>query len=98
MQDEPEGERSLPDGDPAFINLCVSIFESGCIHLGMRQEGEPAADEPPDLVGARGAISMLEMINRKTRGNLSEEEQKILSSLLADLKMAYVMKAPGASS
>jgi len=93
------GEARAPvEGDPAFINLCVSIFESGCIHLGLQREGEEQKDEPPDLAGARGAISMLEMLKRKTSGNLSDEEQKIIASLLADLQMAYVMKAPGAAS
>lgn len=95
MNPPGETDRIRAGRDAAFLNLCVSLYESGCIHLGLTGEG--AEGEPPrDLEAARGAVEMLEMLKRKTHGNLSEEEQQILDSLLAELQMAYVMKAPGA--
>lgn len=99
MKGDPAGGHDLADRDAAFINLSISIFESGCIHLGMNREEKGGGESGKlDLEAARGAIAMLEMLKRKTAGNLSDEEAKILDSLLSDLQMAYVMKAPGASS
>ncbi len=96
MDPSSETERSRAGRDAAFLNLCVSLYESGCIHLGISgPEGQPSGSAP-DLDAARGAVEMLEMLKRKTHGNLSREEQEILDSLLAELQMAYVMKAPGA--
>jgi hypothetical protein len=35
-------------------------------------------------------IDILEMLKRKTEGNLDEEESKVMMSLLFDLRMRYV--------
>lgn len=43
-----------------------------------------------NLEAARLFIDQLEMIREKTRGNLSQEETKILSGVLSDLQMDYV--------
>lgn len=96
MNRSSETDRSRAGRDAAFLNLCVSLYESGCIHLGVSGAEGATHGEAPDLEAARGAVEMLEMLKRKTLGNLSREEQEILESLLAELQMAYVMKAPGA--
>ena len=80
--------------DSAFMNLCVSLYQSGFIHLGLTAEGE-APPHPPDLEAAQGVIEILSMLKRKTQGNLSNEERKILESLLAELQVAWVMKRQG---
>ena len=95
VADSPEPETPEAIQDASFLNLCVSLYESGFIHLGRSPEGEDTEREP-DLEAARGAVEMLEMLVRKTRGNLSGEEKRILERLLAELQMAYVMKVPGA--
>jgi hypothetical protein len=43
-----------------------------------------------NLLLARHTIDTLEMLQEKTRGNLSEEESTVFESLLDDLKMRYV--------
>ncbi len=96
MNRSSETDRSRAGRDAAFLNLCVSLYESGCIHLGVSGPEGATHDEAPDMEAARGAVEMLEMLKRKTLGNLSREEQEILESLLAELQMAYVMKTPGA--
>jgi hypothetical protein len=90
MEEKPLGSEQ----DPAFVNLCVSLFQSGCIHLGVVPEGGAEAPEI-DLAAAKGIIEMLAMLKDKTNGNLSDEEQKILESLIAELQMAWVVKQPG---
>jgi hypothetical protein len=47
---------------------------------------------------AKHAIDLLTVLEEKTKGNLSSEEQQILESLLFDLRLRYVeaLKAPPA--
>ena len=86
---------ALPDiEDVAFVNLIVSLYQSGFIQLGYVEEPGAPGPQEPDLEGARGAIEMLTMMKRKTKGNLSPEESRVLDGLIAELQMAYAMKAP----
>lgn len=89
--------------DAAFLNLVVSIYQSGCIHLGLAGDAAEAEDaegagagpegqEPVDFAAARGTIEMLLAIKKKTAGNLATEESRILETLLAELQMAYALK------
>jgi hypothetical protein len=43
-----------------------------------------------DLQQAQLSIDMLDMLEEKTRGNLSEEETKFLKGVLQELKLNYV--------
>ena len=43
-----------------------------------------------DLDAAHHLIDVLGMLQEKTKGNLDESEQKLLQSLLYDLRVAYV--------
>ena len=46
-----------------------------------------------DLAAARAHVSLLEALQRKTEGNLSEEERRGLNDLLHNLRMHYVQLA-----
>ncbi|MCP3678457.1 MAG: DUF1844 domain-containing protein [Deltaproteobacteria bacterium] len=67
----------------------ISMGTSALMHLG-----EPPASATnrveQNLLLARHTIDTLEMLQEKTRGNLSEDESVVFESLLADLKMRYV--------
>lgn len=43
-----------------------------------------------DLLLAKTTIDILEMFEQKTKGNLTEEEQKLLSHVLYELRINYV--------
>ena len=43
-----------------------------------------------DLQQARITIDMIAMLQKKTAGNLEEDEKKLLDSILLDLQMNYV--------
>ena len=53
----------------------------------MGGEAEPAQ---VDLPLARQSIDTLELLQDKTRGNLDQEESKLLQSVLYELRMEYV--------
>jgi hypothetical protein len=90
----PEGEgapgaggRSLPE--PSFSLLVAGIGAQGQVSLGLRPN--PATNETKkDLAGARHAIGLLEMLETKSKGNLDDDERRLLAAVLRDLRMAYV--------
>ena len=85
--DEEKGARGpLPKGDfAAMVSMLVTqtMFALGLVKV----EGQ---EREPDLEIARYNIDMLETLQEKTKGNLSEAEQKVLDSTLNEVRMVYV--------
>ena len=48
-----------------------------------------------NLDAAKQLIDILGVLEEKTKGNLSAEEEKLLGDILASVRMAYVGKAKG---
>jgi hypothetical protein len=77
---------SLPEVD--FTTFVLSLASSAAMHLlGIEEDG---ARLPPNLPLARQTIDILAMIQQKTKGNLSGEEERLLDHLLYDLRLQYV--------
>jgi len=45
---------------------------------------------PTDLVNARRTIDLLEVLQNKTAGNLSDDEARMLEEVLYELRMSYI--------
>ena len=43
-----------------------------------------------DLAAAQGSIDLLDMLKEKTRGNLTADEERLLTSILKELKLNFV--------
>ena len=87
----PGGEaQSLPPMD--FSTFAMSLGSSAMVHL--RQIPSPDADNANagtlDLPAAKQIIDILGMLEEKTRGNLDDAEQRLVQSLLYDLRVAFV--------
>ena len=82
--------RALPKGD--FAGLISMLFTQTLFSLGFIQVKDEEKREP-DLALAKYNIDMLEMLEEKTKGNLSDDEQKALTHTLNELRMAYVKVA-----
>jgi hypothetical protein len=80
----------LPEAD--FVALVSMLATQALFALGLLQvKGEEKRE--PDLELARYNIDMLEMIEQKTKGNLTEEEKEVLTNTLNQLRMGYVKVA-----
>ena len=82
---------ALPGID--FSTLVLSLATSAMVHMGLVPETEGGPLEK-NLALAHQSIDTLEMLQNKTRGNLSDDETKLLQSVLYELRMSYV-KARG---
>ena len=84
-----ESEPPLALGPIDFSTHVLSLASSARIALGRMPA--PGGDTlTPDLDTARHLIDVLGMLEHKTRGNLDESEQKLLQSLIYDLRVAFV--------
>jgi Domain of unknown function (DUF1844) len=82
----------LPSID--FSTLVLSLATSAMMHMGFVPNPETGETPEKNLPLAHQTIDTLEMLQQKTRGNLEEEETKLLQSVLYELRMSYV-KARG---
>lgn len=76
-----------------FSALVVSMNVSALMYLGAMPTPEGQTIRDIDL--ARQSIDMLRVIEEKTRGNLTEDEDRLLKKLLFDLQLAYVKATEG---
>ena len=77
----------LPKGN--FAALVSMLTTQAFFALGLLQvKGEEKRE--PDLELAKYNIDMLETLEEKTKGNLTEEEEKVLGNTLNQLRMSYV--------
>jgi hypothetical protein len=72
-----------------FQGLVLSLSASAMVHLGEAAEG--SATEP-NLPLARQTIEILELLERKTRGNLDADEQAVLGAVLHELRLKFVAR------
>lgn len=81
---------ALPPMD--FTQLCLSMASSVLIHLGEANDPETGAPRI-DLPLAKQTIDVLAMLEEKTRGNLTDAEARLLSTVLYDLRMRFLQKS-----
>jgi hypothetical protein len=77
-----------------FTTFCISLGTSAFVHLGEVPHPETGKAEA-NLALAKQTIDILGMLQAKTRGNLTPEEEKTLERLLLDLRLRYVQRSSG---
>jgi len=94
----PAASEPLPsvgeaEGSLDFIGLLISLGAQASALLGLGGPDEKGPAGPADLAGARGIIGLIEILERKTEGRRTPEEDQVLAGLLYELRMAYLARA-----
>ncbi|MCE5335918.1 MAG: DUF1844 domain-containing protein [Desulfobacteraceae bacterium] len=88
------GDDRGPLPEVSMATFIFSLSSSALMHLG--EIAEPGTNRTiVDLPIAKQIIDTLGMLQEKTKGNLDPDEDKLLSSVLYDLRMRYVHKQTG---
>jgi hypothetical protein len=91
---EARKDERAPLPDASFSGLVSMITTQAYFALGiLRAEGEE--ERAPDLAVAKYNIDLLEVIDEKTKGNLDEEEHRMLEGTLHQLRMVFVKLTEG---
>ncbi len=89
-KEETKARGPLPEGNlAALISMLATqaLFALGLLQVKGQEKNEP------DLELAKYNIDMLDTLEKKTKGNLTEEEAAVLSNTLSELRMGYVKMA-----
>lgn len=79
-----------------FSAFIISLASSALVGLG--EAPDPATGAPMrDMALARHNIDTLEMLRQKTHGNLNQDEDRLLSSVLCELKLKFVINSDAPS-
>ncbi len=81
----PDAGADTSRPDPRFLQFLQGVAAQALMAMG-QIEGMPE----PDLRQAKMVIDTLVMIQEKTRGNLSRDEERALKGLLQELQSVYV--------
>ncbi len=74
----------------SFNTFVLSLVTTAAVHFG--DIAPPGSEKrlEPNLAGAAQMIEILGMLQQKTKGNLTPEEQQFLEQVLYELRMRYV--------
>ena len=87
MKEAPTGAKGPFKID--FSSFILSLYSSGLVQLG-KVEDPTTGKKNVNLDLAKHTIEMIAMLEEKTKGNLTEEENNLLSALLSEIRLAYV--------
>lgn len=98
----PADAKRAPPADKSgidFLQFIASLATSAMAAMGMLPEAR-GRGMPVNLEHAREYIGVISMLQDRTRGNLSQEEDEALARLLSDLRLQFieVSKAPPAAA
>jgi Domain of unknown function (DUF1844) len=93
ISDELDEEELEGAHDPtSFVNFLMSIASNAAAALGM-MEHPVTHEREVDLQLGKHWIDVIGMLQKKTLGNLTKQEQQLVEGLLSDLRMQYVSLA-----
>jgi len=76
-----------PQPAVTFDHLVNQLYVSTMIQMGAGQEGQRARI---DILGAKQTIDMLGVLAEKTKGNLTDAEDRTLQAVLYETRMAFL--------
>jgi hypothetical protein len=90
-----EGTQEQQDAPPRppidFPSYLLSYYTQGLVLLG--EVPNPYTNKKEeDVEAARHTIDILTMLEQKTKGNLTKEEQQLLETVLYELRMKFMAK------
>jgi hypothetical protein len=77
-----------------FTTFVLSIRETALVLLGLA-ESEHAEPDAANIDEARLQIDLLCMMQEKTKGNLTDDEDRLLRTVLYEVRVAWVQQKEG---
>ena len=90
--EETPPEKEVPPRPPIdFPSYILSYYTQGCVLLG--EVPNPITNKKEEHIDeAKHIVDILSLLEQKTKGNLSKEEQQLLESVLYELRMKFMAK------
>jgi hypothetical protein len=88
-QEKKGCEEAIRHSEVAFSSFILSLGTSAMLYLGFAEDPTTGKKEV-NLPMARHVIDTLAMLKEKTKGNLEEDEEKLIDTMLFDLRLKFV--------
>ena len=75
-----------------FSTLIMSFGTAGLVNLGMIPSN-PGEKPEVNLSEARTNIEIIKLLKKKCEGNLSQEEENLVNTILNDLQVKFAQKS-----
>jgi hypothetical protein len=82
--------RLMPDPNINFASFVLSLAATAAVHFGDRLEPGTTEAGPVDLQSAAQMIDILALLEEKTKGNLTADEEQLLEAVLYELRVRFV--------
>ncbi len=79
-------EKNSKTLEPSFSSLVMSMAATTVLKMGL----DPSSKGEKNLKMARYNIDLLEILQKKTKNNLTQEESKLIEDCLKDLKLHFI--------
>lgn len=78
-----------------FVGFILSLATTAAVHFG--DIADPSTGQPsePNLQAASQMIELIALMQEKTKGNLTDDEARLLEELLYELRMRFVQAQQG---
>lgn len=86
---KPAPEEPVEEEEEGFVALLSELYATALMQMGL-VSGPNGEGLPPDLVGAHRTIDLLEVLQQKTRGNLTAKESRLFEQILYELRMGFL--------
>jgi hypothetical protein len=73
----------------SFSSLILSLSTSALFQLGVLEDPE-TKERHRDLSMAGETIGLIDLLEKKTQGNLTSDEKQLIESVLYDLRMKFI--------
>ncbi|MBI4208365.1 MAG: DUF1844 domain-containing protein [Deltaproteobacteria bacterium] len=73
----------------SFSSLILSLSTSALFQLGILEDPETKQSHR-DLSMAEQTIDLIDLLGKKTQGNLTSDEKQLIESVLYDLRMKFI--------
>ena len=92
LAQETTQQEAIPD--PTFAELINMIAMQAMVGFG-GMAGPGGERIPPNLDIAKHYVDMLQVLEDKTKGNLTDDEKKLLDQVAYEIRMRYIQAASG---
>jgi hypothetical protein len=78
-----------------FTGFILSLATTAAVHFGDIADPSTGARAEPNLEAASQMIELIALMQEKTKGNLTDNEARLLEDLLYELRMRFVQAQQG---
>ena len=80
----------MADTELSFTAFVVSLASTAAIHFGDLADPVSGQRAAPNLEGAKQMIDILALLEEKTKGNLTPDEEQLLDAILYELRLRFI--------